>query len=409
MSTVAHELIGRFADTAMWRRLAYLALSLPIGIAGFVVAIVLLSVGVGTVVIWVGLPILVLLMVQARRWAGVERRLIATLLGRHIPAPPPPDLHGSYWNKIGQQLSSRTNWKSVVWQLVRLPLGCLAVIPLYLAYFGALYLVSPMLGPISAGPGWAEALAVVGGVAMLLLVPHAVDALSALHVVTARALIGPSATEELTRERARSASVEARTELARELHDSVGHSVTAALLQASAARRTLETDPEATARALEAVEDQGREALEELDRVLALIRDEGRSDDGGATLTELDGLVRRVQATGQPVTVRVTGDVGDLPSKVGRVGYRVVQEALTNAMRHATGAPTHVRIDVTDPSVSISVSNAGGTPTVSRPGRRRGLAGIEERVQALGGELEAGPIQNGFIVRATLPREARRS
>ena len=169
MSTVAHELIGRFADTAMWRRLAYLALSLPIGIAGFVVAIVLLSVGVGTVVIWVGLPILVLLMVQARRWAGVERRLIATLLGRHIPAPPPPDLHGSYWNKIGQQLSNRTNWKSVVWRSsafrwVAWPSS------LYLAYFGASISCLRCSDHLRR-TGRAEALAVVGGVAMLLLVP----------------------------------------------------------------------------------------------------------------------------------------------------------------------------------------------------------------------------------------------
>lgn len=407
MTAVLHEFIGRYTDAAMWRRLLYLALSLPIGIATFVVAVVLLSVGVGTIVVWVGLLLLVLLMVQARWWADVDRRLIRSLLGVHIPVPQPLEPVGSRWNRIGKQLSDRTNWKSVVWQLVRLPLGCIGVIPLYLAYGGALYLVSPWLGPISGGPGWAVTLAVVGGVAMILLVPHAVDALSALHVRTARALLGPSATDELQRERARTASAEARTDLARELHDSVGHSVTAALLQATAARRTLETDPEATARALEAVEEQGREALEELDRVLALIRDEGGSADGGAMLTELDGLVRRVQATGQPVTVRVTGDVATVPDDVSRTAYRVIQEALTNAMRHATGAPTHVRIDVTGPSASIVVSNTAGTATVSRPGRRRGLDGIDERVRALGGELEAGPIQNGFIVRATLPITGR--
>ncbi len=402
MSVVLHEFFGRFADAVTWRRFWYLALSLPIGIATFVVAVVLISVGGGTAVVWIGLPILVLTMVQARWWAGVDRRLIRSLLGVNIPAPEPPVLHGSFWNKIGQQLSSTTNWKAWVWQLVRLPLGCVGVIPLYLAYHGALNLVAPGFGPISGGPGWAEALTVVGGVAMLLLIPHATDGLAALHARTAHALLGPNPSEELKRERARSASAEARTELARDLHDSVGHSVTAALLQASAARRSLDTDPEFARRALEAIEDQGREALEELDRVLALIRDEG-SSGGGSTLADLDALARRVRTTGQPVTVRVSGNVERLPDEVSRVGYRVVQEALTNAMRHATGAPTHVKIDVMDSDATIVVSNAGGSATVSRPGRRRGLDGIDERVRGLGGELEAGPIQNGFIVRATLP------
>lgn len=410
MTVVLNELFGRFADTATWRRLWYLALSLPIGIATFVVAVVLISVGGGTVVVWIGLPILVLTMVQARRWAGVDRRLIRSLLGVHIPAPEPIEPQGSFWNRIGQQLSSKTNWKAFSWQLVRLPLGCIGVIPLYLAYHGALSLVAPGFGPISGGPGWAEALTVIGGVAMILLVPHAAEGLVALHVKTARALLGPNASEELKRQRARTASAEARTELARELHDSVGHSVTAALLQASAARRSLDTDPEFARRALEAIEDQGREALEELDRVLALIREEGdETGRDGATMTDLDDLVRRVRTTGQPVTVRVAGDVEGIPSDVSRVAYRVVQEALTNAMRHATGAPTHVKIDVTDAATAIVVSNAGGAATVSRPGRRRGLDGIEERVRDLGGELEAGPIQNGFIVRATLPAAGRRS
>ncbi len=408
MTVVLNEFFGRFAHTAMWRRLAYLALSLPIGIATFVVAITLISVGGGTAIVWVGLPILVLTMVQARWWAGVDRRLIRSLLGVEIPAPEPLELQGSFWNKIGQQLSSKSNWKAWAWQLVRLPLGCIGVIPLYLAYYGALNLVAPGFGPISGGPGWAEALTVIGGVAMVLLVPHAADGLAALHVKTARALLGPNVSEELKRERARTASAEARTDLARELHDSVGHSVTAALLQASAARRSFDTDPEFARRALEAIEDQGREALEELDRVLALIREEG--DDaagGGATLAQLDALARRVRTTGQPVTVRVIGDLDSLSDDVSRAGYRVVQEALTNAMRHATGAPTHVKIDVTDTEATIVVSNVGGTATVSRPGRRRGLAGIEERVREVGGELNAGPLQNGFAVQATLPVERK--
>lgn len=406
MTVVLHEFIGRFASSAMWRRLAYLLLSIPIGAMTFAIAIALFSAGISTLIVWIGLPILVLLMVQARRWAGVDRRLIARLLDVHIAEPAPFTPEGSLWSRAGKHLSNRGNWKAFAWQLVRLPLGCLGAVAAYLPYLGALQLVAPGYGPISGGPQWAEILSVVGGVAMILLTPHATDALAALHVTTARALIGPNAADELKRERERTASAEARTDLARELHDSVGHSVTAALLQATAARRTLASDPDAADRALEAVEQQGREALEELDRVLALIRDEG-STEGGGQLTEIDGLVERVQATGQPVTVRRPDSLEGLPPAVSRVGYRVVQEALTNAMRHATGAPTHVKIDVTDTDVSITISNVGGIATMSRPGRRRGLVGLEERVTSVGGELDAGPIQNGFIVRAVLPTRGR--
>lgn len=404
MRSLLHELGGRFADARMWRRALYLLLAFPIGIATFVATVTLLAVGASLVIVWVGVPILWLTFWLSRRWGAIERRLLATLVERPIVAPPEPVAEGGMGRRFMANLRDGTSWRAIVWQLARLPLGVLALIVVTLPLFGIAYIAAPRWGLIADGPAWAQALTAAGGVAAILLVPHLVDGLAAVHAAIARPLLGPSTRRRLAQATQRTAQAEARTDLARDLHDSVGHSVTAALLQASAARRVLESDPGSADRALAAVEEQGRAALEELDRVLAAIRDERAQATDAYGLDLVDELVAKVRAAGQPVSMRSHGDLSTVPAEVGKEGYRVLQEGLTNAMRHATGAPTDVDLDARADALVIAVRNEPGTAAIARPTGGRGLAGIAERVRPLGGTFEHGPTpEGGFALRAVLP------
>ena len=183
----------------------------------------------------------------------------------------------------------------------------------------------------------------------------------------------------------RSERADARADLARELHDSVGHSVTAAVLQASAARRVLTADPAFADDALRAIEEQGREALEELDRVLAVLRDEDGGTRPAPTLDDVDALLARTRAAGVQIAITRGGDFERVPAAVGREAYRVLQEALTNVMRHASGATATVSLAVGERSLDLSVDNGPGTAI--QPGRTsggNGLRGVRERLRALG-------------------------
>ncbi|MGW1093732.1 sensor histidine kinase, partial [Streptomyces sp. NPDC002596] len=183
-----------------------------------------------------------------------------------------------------------------------------------------------------------------------------------------------------------------RNRLARELHDSVGHALSAVTLQAGAARRVLDSDPDFVREALTAIEETTRRTVGELDSVLGLLRQEGEGEDGltGPALDALDGLLARC---GVPVSYVACGDPGTVPAAVSRAAYRIVQEGLSNALRHGgRAAPVELRIAVCDKELAITVDSplSGRTPPV-RPGGGRGLRGIAERAVLLGGRAEAGP------------------
>ena len=256
--------------------------------------------------------------------------------------------------------------------------------------------------------GATEALCVAGGLALLVLTAHLVDALAWIHGALARALLGPSRAEELASLAARTEQAAARADLARELHDSVGHSVTAAVLQASAARRVLGTDPAFVDEALTAIEDQGRVALDELDRVLAVLRDERGETRPAPTLADVDELVARTRAAGIQLAITRSGDFERVPAVVGREAYRVLQEALTNVMRHASGATAAVALTVGERTLELSVDNGPGTAIQpGRTGGGNGLRGVRERVRALDGTLTtAERPDGGYMLRAELPLRA---
>lgn len=391
----------------------YLALALPIGLAAFILLTVGGSLGAGLAIVWIGIPILLALLATSRAFAAFDRRLANRLLGTAIPAPAAQRSHGgSIWAQVKALVRAPSTWGSIVWLALRFPLSLVAfTVPLTVAAAGVALIVAPFSDAFSGAhdvvhvPAATAALCVAGGLALLLLTLHVIDGLAWVCGALARGLLGPSRSEELTVLAARSERADARAQLARELHDSVGHSVTAAVLQASAARRVLQSDPQFVDEALGAIETQGRNALEELDRVLAVLRDEAGETRPAPTLSDVDALLARTRAAGQPLEVTRSGDLERVPPAVGREAYRVLQEALTNAMRHASGARTTVALVVGERALELTVENGPGAaidPT--RAGGGNGLRGVRERVRALDGTLttsESG--EGGYVLRAELP------
>ncbi len=195
--------------------------------------------------------------------------------------------------------------------------------------------------------------------------------------------------------------------IARELHDVVAHSVSVMVVQAGAARHILSKSPQQADEALRAVESSGREAMAELRHLLGLLN---QDDDQVALapqpgLDQLDSLVRRVGEAGLPVTLHVEGRTRPLPPGLDLAAYRVVQEALTNALKYAGLARTDVILDYREDELKIEVLDDGpGRSAAAGTGAGHGLVGMRERLALYGGTLEAGPrLERGYAVRAWLP------
>jgi signal transduction histidine kinase len=211
---------------------------------------------------------------------------------------------------------------------------------------------------------------------------------------------------ELEREeQARLAVAEERARIARELHDVVGHSVSVMTVQASAVRRLLEPDQEQEREALLVVEQTGREALAEMRRMVGVLR---RPDEAPAlapqpSLEHIEKLVAHTRETGLPVELRIEGNPTPLPAGIDTTAYRIVQEALTNAVKHARAGKAEVVVRYANGTVELTVSD-DGRGGGDGGGSGHGLVGMRERVSVYGGELEAGPqAGGGFRLRATLP------
>jgi signal transduction histidine kinase len=209
-------------------------------------------------------------------------------------------------------------------------------------------------------------------------------------------------------ERARGAVAEERARIARELHDVVGHSVSVMTVQASAVRRLLRPDQAREREALLVVEQTGREALAEMRRMVGVLR---RPEEAPAlapqpSLEHLEKLIEQVEEAGLPVELRVEGRPIDLPAGVDLTAYRLVQEGLTNALKHAGAARAEVLVRYGDAEVELVVSD-DGRGQGEGDGGGHGLLGMRERVAVYGGELDAGPRpEGGYALRARLPVEA---
>lgn len=220
-------------------------------------------------------------------------------------------------------------------------------------------------------------------------------------------------------ERARAAVGAERARIARELHDLVAHNMGVIVLQAQGAQRALEHDPSQVRRALEDIESAGRGGLGEMRRLLDLLVDTGEvaSEEPQPTLARLGDLVEGVRSAGTDVRLDVTGEPRALPSGVEVTAYRIVQEALTNALKHAPGAAVRVTVAHERDALVVSVDDGGGRALAAPSGTPlgsgvdsggRGMVGMRERVALYGGQLEAGPRpEGGFSLRARMPLDGR--
>ena len=200
---------------------------------------------------------------------------------------------------------------------------------------------------------------------------------------------------------ARAAGAE-RRRIAREMHDVVAHSVSVMVVQAGGARRIIEQDPARAAEAAARIEEVGRAAMAEMRRLLGVLHlDDARAPQ--PTLRELDALVESSRAAGLPVELTVAGEPRTLPAGKDLAAYRVVQEALTNAIKHAGAAPTEVNVRWEPAHVELEIFDRGGDAALAVRGGH-GLVGMEERVRLYDGELRTGPRNGGgFEVVARLP------
>jgi signal transduction histidine kinase len=204
---------------------------------------------------------------------------------------------------------------------------------------------------------------------------------------------------------AREAVVEERARIARELHDAVAHNVSMMVVQAGAERRVLDEERGSTREVLETIEQIGRGALTEMRRLVGMLRadaDEPLAPQPG--LDDLPLLVSQVREAGLPVELRVEGDHRELPVGIELSAYRIVQEALTNALKHAGDARASVRVRYGPDSLELEIADDGSGAAADAPGGGHGLVGMRERVALYGGRFDAGRRQNGgFAVRVLLP------
>ncbi len=222
------------------------------------------------------------------------------------------------------------------------------------------------------------------------------------------------AAERDRHEQAARAVTEERARIARELHDLVAHSIGVIVIQAQGAQRALDTSPDQAREALSSIETAGRSGMAEMRRLLGLLTDGG----AGAgtlpqpTLNEIPDLVARLRATGVPVDLRVEGIVRALPAGIELTGYRMVQEATTNVLKHAGRVPVDVRLQYEPDWLDIEVIDQGPTdsmqPVNGHDSGSHGLVAMRERVSLYGGTLDTGPTTGGgFSVHARIPLERK--
>ena len=209
----------------------------------------------------------------------------------------------------------------------------------------------------------------------------------------------------LQEENARAIATE-RVRIARELHDTVSHAIAVTVLQARGGAKLVGRDDEAVRRALAAIEQTNTSALADMRRLLGLLRsaeEDGARAEPQPSLEQLDQLVDEVRSSGLPVELEVSGDPLPVPPGLDLSGYRIVQEALTNVLKHA-GPQARARVELVYGAdcLAVVITNSGSTTTPGL-GTGHGLVGIRERVSVAGGSVEAGPAEGGYAVRARLP------
>jgi signal transduction histidine kinase len=426
-----------------WREAAYLLLGLPLGLLWGIYAITMYSLGASLVIVWVGVPLLVFTHVSMR-WIGAsERGLANTMLDARIPAPPgrrPVRTDGRSGGGPRGALNSLASWgrdvffdvhawRVAVWTVGRLVLGPLGFSLALVAVLMPFSVVGAIIQAAVYRLGWADWYSVgstdhvssaisfwtlVGSPVMLLLVPAfawSVRGIAVLHVVFGRWALGASTSDEVRVATERAELAEEQVRIDQELHDSIGHMITMNIIQAGAGAHVFDTDPEFAREALRNIEERGRAAMGELDRIIATIRgDQEEVRTPLAGVADLGRLIDESRAAGMTIDAQVDAqvDVPPVPAAVGRAAFTIVREALTNAARHAPGARVRVRVERDGDALALEVVNEASSapPLKTAKGNRRGLSGIRDRAALLGGRSKVGAEAGEFAVRALLPLNA---
>ncbi|MCC3777141.1 sensor histidine kinase [Streptomyces sp. UNOB3_S3] len=294
-------------------------------------------------------------------------------------------------------------WRTPVWLLLHVALGwATALLCVSLILAGLVILLVPVDGmqaeagislfgrTARADGGWGSRAVALGCVPL---------GMAGCAVLTgtlrwlAPKLLGPSSAERLALAAEREMALAERNKLAHELHDSIGHTLTAATIQAAVAGEVLSADPAAARAAMRSIEESTRAALEDLDYVLGVLRAETADATPTRTLADLPELLDRLRHAGAVVEPELSGELAQVQGTLSRAAYRILQEGLTNALRHGTGGPIEVRVAAAPDVLELGVVNRTGAGTGPRafPTSGHGLPGLAERVRLLHGEIEAGP------------------
>ncbi|MFD9292195.1 sensor histidine kinase [Streptomyces sp. NPDC060030] len=344
------------------------------------------------------------LLPSMRLAEGLQAQLLLTP-GEHGTDSTPGE-HGTDFSiSAARAVTWGDRWRTVAWLEVRLLLTAAAGFATVWLPATTFDLLGVSLGA-TPGSNWLTGVlqarwlcALFAPLPMLLLLGLVVLC-GEVATASARGLLGPSPTERMTALEERTEQLLERNRIARELHDSIGHALTVAVVQAGAARTA--GNPEFTARALAAIEETGRHALEDLERVLRVLRESDLPAAAHPTLAEADRLLESARVSGAEIHVDMTGPLDLVPVPVSREGYRILQESLTNVLRHAGAVPVRVRIVVVKERLELEVTNplAGSR---RGPGGGSGLRGIRERAALLGGKAITGPHDGDWRVYASLP------
>ena len=339
---------------------------------------------VAVAVVIVVLPIAVTVLVPPIR--QVEGVAAESLLGVEFPDGAPGPAH-----RFEERL------RATAWFLLHVVSGGAVAI-------GLVFLLPFAVSELTAAESWRLPV----GLALIVASLLAPLVLGAAMARAAPLLLGPSYAQRLQQLETETARLVERNRIARELHDSVGHALSVVTLQSAGARRRLRArDPEAAEAALEAIETTARAATAELDHMLGLLRHrvDATPTHPALGLGDLDSLVMVTRRAGLDVRTHVDGDLADLPPVVSREAYRIVQEGLTNALRHAAEPRARLLLDRRPEQLLITLTNPAPASASRRRGSR-GLTGLAERTRALGGSVTHTNADGTWelVVEVPLPR-----
>ncbi|WP_017586564.1 sensor histidine kinase [Nocardiopsis ganjiahuensis] len=330
-----------------------------------------------------------------------------------IPATRPGQLHlaRALLTPLDNTPTS-SRWRTTLWLHLHLATGmavCLATMTaLTEAALLAIAPLAPGPHPIAQGtltlfghtpstPGWSGPLLALAWVLALI---YTISLTGHLLTKAAPHLLGPTPTDRLNAAHAHAHRLAERNRLARELHDSLGHALSVVTLQAATAARLIDTNPDFARQALTHIADTARTATADLDHALGLLREDTTTPTTPPPdLGDLTHLTQATHHTGTDLTCHIHGDLTHIPALLSRETYRIAQEALTNALRHAPRQPLTLTLNTTPGTLTLTVTNPLPPHTPRLPHRRnagQGLQGMQERAHLIGGTLTAAPTTTHF-------------